>query len=149
MSAPIHIRQNRPDDVPRLFAIWRDAVAATHDFVSAEDRAAIAVAVETEYLPTASLLVAVDGDDRPVGFLGGDDNEIDAIFIDPAFHGAGIGTALIDQFLANKQGPFWVEVNEANGDAIRFYEKRGFVTVERIATDRQGRAYPLLRLRRD
>jgi putative acetyltransferase len=35
------IRPSRPEDADRIIAIWRDAVDATHDFLTREDRLAL------------------------------------------------------------------------------------------------------------
>lgn len=64
----IRIRESTPDDGERAVQIWRDAVDATHDFLTTEDRAAIEVEVRG-FLPMAPLWLAVDIDDRPVGFM--------------------------------------------------------------------------------
>ena len=140
------VRRSRASDVPQLLEVWRCAVAATHDFVPAEDREAFDRIVSTEYLPTADLLVAADENDRAVAFLGGTGREIDSLFVHPEAHGLGIGTMLMDEFAALGAGELRVEVNEQNDTARRFYERRGFRVVERFPDDRQGRPYPLLRM---
>ncbi|MBP1875192.1 hypothetical protein J2Z19_004925 [Ensifer adhaerens] len=66
----ISIRPSRPSDFQRTFDIWRSAVVATHDFLSAEDFAAIEEMVATHYLPQAELWIAADADDVALGFMG-------------------------------------------------------------------------------
>jgi putative acetyltransferase len=140
------VRKSRPSDVPRLLEVWRRAVAETHDFLAADDRDALDPIVATEYLPNADLLVAADDSDRAVAFLGGTGREIDSLFVDPQVNGRGIGTMLMDAFAAQGTGELWIEVNEQNDAARRFYERRGFRVVKRFPDDRQGRPYPLLRM---
>ena len=142
------VRKGRPSDAPQLLEVWRRAVAATHSFVTPEDRDAIDHLVASEYLPNADLFVAADEDDRPVAFLGGSGREIESLFVDPAVHDRGVGTMLMDAFAALGAGTLTVEVNEQNETARRFYERRGFRVVERFPDDRQGRPYPLLRMTR-
>ncbi|MFY8143840.1 MAG: GNAT family N-acetyltransferase, partial [Caulobacter sp.] len=48
----IRLRPSRPEDGQRVLEIWAAAVDATHDFLSAEDRAAIGREVEA-FLPYA------------------------------------------------------------------------------------------------
>jgi putative acetyltransferase len=92
----IALRPARPEDVPRLLAIWRGAVLATHDFLSPADFAEIETLVGERYLPSAPLWVAVDPDDVPVAFMGLTDRHIDSLFVDPRRRGgaaAGSGAA--------------------------------------------------------
>jgi putative acetyltransferase len=126
----------------------RRAVAATHDFVSAEDRVAIDRIVGEDYLPNADLLLAVDEQDRPLAFLGANGTEIESLFVDPALHGQGVGTLLVEEFARGAEAALTVEVNEQNLGARRFYERRGFRVTGRLDHDRDGRPYPLLLLAR-
>ena len=48
------VRRGTAADVPRALQIWRDAVDATHGFLTPEDRVEIDALVE-DWLPTASL----------------------------------------------------------------------------------------------
>ena len=143
----ITLRASRADDAARLFEIWRDAVDATHHFLSDEDRCEIARIVRDDYIPAADLTVAVDDDDRPLALMGMTGRNIDALFIDSRVHRRGIGSAMIDH--AAKDGsPLKVDVNEQNAGAVGFYRAMGFVETGRSATDDQGRPYPLLHMRR-
>lgn len=142
----IRIRPKRPGDLPRLFDIWRSAVEATHDFVTAADLAIIAKQVREEYLPTAVLHVAVDVDDRPLAFMGVSEQMIDSLFVDPAQHGRGIGRCLVEA-ARRSDCKLAVDVNEHNFAARKFYERLGFETVARSELDGSGMPYPLLHLR--
>jgi len=146
VSGNFRVRASRLSDFPELLEIWRRAVAATHDFVTEEDRAAIDRAVAEEYLPSAELLVATDSDDMPVAFLGGSGREIESLFVDPAAHGKGVGRMLLEHFDGTGEGELNVEVNEQNHRARAFYERLGFREVSSSPLDGQGRPYPLLRL---
>lgn len=144
----IPIRPSRPDDAAALFTLWLAAVRSTHDFLTEEDIAFYAGLVRDQYLPAAALLVATDGADRPVGFLGMSGRKIDTLFVDPAWHGRGIGRALVTRVLEG--GPdLTVDVNEQNGAARAFYRRLGFREVGRSALDDNGRPFPLLHLALD
>src|SRR5690606_5645661 len=89
------VRRGTPDDAPRALEIWRDAVDATHGFLTPEDRAEID-AIVADWLPTVELWMVDDDAGRPAGFLVMDGEMIDALFVDPAVHGRGYGTALLN-----------------------------------------------------
>jgi putative acetyltransferase len=138
------VRRGTRADAARALEIWRDAVDVTHQFLSAEHRADID-AIVAEWLPTADLWLVDDGD-NPVGFLAMDGELIDALFVDPAVHGRGFGTALLDQAL--KLAPnAMVDASEQATNALPFYEARGFVRVGRSETDPGDRPYPLVHLK--
>jgi putative acetyltransferase len=142
----MRLRAGGPDDVPRALEIWRAAVDATHGFLVPEDRAAIDTMVAEDFLPNAFLWLAVDGADRALGFLVMEGGMIDALFVDPAVHGSGIGTVLLAHALTLAPHAT-VDASEQAGNALAFYEARGFVRIGRSETDPQGRPYPLIHLR--
>jgi putative acetyltransferase len=141
----IRIRPSIPTDGDRAVEIWRDAVDATHDFLTPEDRIAIEEEVKG-FLPEAPLWLAVDSADRPVAFMLLDDNNMEALFIDPAYRGQGVGKALVEHAIA-LHSSITTEVNEQNGQAVGFYQRMGFVPTGRSERDGQGRPYPLIHLR--
>ena len=141
----IRIRPSIPADGERAVEIWRAAVDATHDFLTPEDHTAIEAEVR-DFLPAAPLWLAVDADDRAIGFMLLDGASMEALFIDPAHRGSGVGRALVTHAL--KCHPvLTTDVNEQNKQAVGFYERLGFEPVGRSGRDRQGRAYPLIHLR--
>jgi putative acetyltransferase len=142
----VRIRAGTVADVPRALQIWRDAVDATHGFLSADDRVEIDLMVANDFLPKAELWLAVDGDD-PLGFLVMDGRTIDALFVDPAHHGRGVGTFLLQHALSLAPDAL-VDASEQATNAVPFYLARGFRIVSRSPTDPQGRPYPLIHLSR-
>lgn len=153
-DAPFTLRASRPQDGARVVAVWAAAVDATHTFLAPHDRIAIGEEVAT-FLPQASLVVAcragaeahpsASDAESVVGFLLMDGAHVEALFVDPAVHGRGVGRALMAHAIA--AGAHSVDVNEANKGALAFYTHLGFVEVGRAAVDGQGRPYPLLHLR--
>ena len=139
------IRKSTAADTARLFEVWRTSVAATHDFVSDDDLAAIADLVRDEYLPRADLDVVVDENDNPIAFMGMTANEIDTLFVHEDARGTGLGRMLVELAL-NRGLVIRTEVNEQNNQAIAFWKHMEFHRMGRSALDRQGRAYPLLKL---
>ena len=142
----VDIRPSTPADAARVVEIWNRAVDATHDFLTPQDRAAIGAEVEG-FLPAAPLVLAVDADDRPLGFMLVDGAHMEALFIDPDSRGQGVGRALVAYALAS-QPELTTDVNEQNAQAVGFYERMGFAATGRSDLDGQGRPYPLIHLRR-
>jgi putative acetyltransferase len=139
------IRPNSPDDAPRAFAIWRAAVDATHGFLSSEHKAEIAGQVEA-MLPAVPLWIAEDADGIAQGFMVFAEGTIEALFVDPAVHGRGFGSALVGHALAlDPQAR--VDANEQADNALPFYESRGFLRIGRSEHDADGRPYPIIHLR--
>lgn len=140
----IMIRPSRPDEGTRIIEIWRSAVDATHDFLTPDDRVAIDEMV-CGFLPQAPLWLAVDENDYPLAFMLIDQGHMEALFVDPARRGTGIGAALVRHGLT-LHPKMTTDVNEQNDQAVRFYERMGFKQTGRSPIDGQGRPYPLLRL---
>lgn len=141
------LRKSTRQDVERIIGIWCEAVDATHEFLQADDRAAIEREVR-DVFPSLDFLVAVDDVDCPIGFMLLDDGVIEALFIEPARHRQGIGRALVNAALA-RHGRVSTTVNEQNRRAFGFYERLGFRSAGRMERDGQGRPYPLIRMRLD
>lgn len=139
------IRRSTSDDVDHVLEIWRNAVDATHHFLSKEDRIAIEAEV-VSFLPTVPLWLAVDEQDRPLGWMLLDEDRMEALFVDPVSRGAGVGRALVQHALSLHTTIF-TDVNEQNLQAVGFYEHLSFVPIGRSECDGQGRAYPLIHLR--
>lgn len=138
------IRRGTASDASSALGIWRRAVDATHRFLTPADRAEIDGQVEA-WLPTAELWIVEQGT-LPVGFLVLDGNMIDALFVDPAFHGRGFGSALLAHALTLAPDAV-VDASEQADNALQFYEARGFVRTGRSECDPHGRPYPLIHLR--
>ena len=142
----MNVRPGTPADVPGAFEIWRDAVDATHGFLTPRDRREIDLMVAKEFLPNADLWLVDGPDGRAAGFLVMDGAMIDALFVDPTLHGRGYGSALLHYALTLSPEPT-VEASEQADNALPFYEARGFVRSGRSETDPQGRPYPLVTLK--
>ena len=142
----VTIRTSDLNDGPRVLQIWRDAVDATHDFLATGDREAIEREV-SEFLPSAPLSLAIDGSGVPVGFMLLDGSHMEALFIDPAIRGQGVGRTLV-RYACSLHPEILTEVNEQNTQAVGFYTHMGFEVIGRSPIDGQGRNYPLIHLRR-
>lgn len=124
-----------------LLGVWRRAVEATHHFLSPAEINQIEPEVR-DYLASGIPLWTLEHEGQAVGFLGLVDDEIAALFIDPALHGHGLGRQAITYAL--QQGARRLKVNEGNPSALGFYKHVGFIAIERQPTDDAGRPYPLI-----
>ncbi len=146
----MHVRRARADDRGRLAEVWERSVRATHHFLQEKDVVALRPLVEEELGSDAiEWWVLAGDDDAPVGFLGFANDTIEALFVDPAHHGQGVGKLLVAHAQSLAGGALAVDVNEQNDSALRFYEAMGFRVIGRSPTDSGGRPFPLLHMRRE
>ena len=142
------IRLSTESDTAALAAIWRASVRTTHDFLSEADFREIDTLVAEHYLPATRVWVALDADGQARGFLGLSGAYVDALFIDPASRGQGVGRILLAH-AESIAGRLTVDVNEQNLQAVGFYLHMGFEATGRSPHDGAGRPYPLLHMRRN
>ncbi|MCH7342573.1 GNAT family N-acetyltransferase [Pelomonas sp. CA6] len=138
----------RPADLsdhPALLALWLQSVRATHHFLSESDIEDLIPVVRDQALTQLEVWVLCGDAREPVGFMGLDDNKLEALFIAPSHFGRGGGKRLLAHARALK-GPLTVDVNEQNPGATAFYLAQGFKPFGRSATDAAGRPFPLLHL---
>ena len=146
MDTPVLRPVRGPEEFPALVAIWRSAVEATHDFLTPADVDYYEDRLRDAYLPSggAALTVAEVGG-VPAGFSGLADGNLEMLFVDASFRGAGVGTALLRDALSKHPG-LRLDVNEQNPQAVGFYLHHGFHQVSRSPLDGEGRPFPLLHM---
>ena len=148
-ASEFRIRAARVEDRPRLLDVWERSVRATHRFLGERDIATLRPLVADELASDAlGWWVLTSVDDEPIGFLGYARAAIEALFLDPSFHGRRGGTILVGHAQGLSGGTLTVDVNEANEGARRFYEALGFSVVGRSTTDSAGRPFPILHMKR-
>lgn len=133
-------------ELPRLVELWEAAVRATHDFLPESDLQVIKPLLREQYFPAVRLTCARDGSGHVLGFLGDADGKVEMLFVDPRWHGHGVGKALLRHAI-ERQGATRVDVNEQNTRALGFYLRQGFEVVDRSPLDGGGRPFPILHLR--
>ena len=77
-------------------------------------------------LITNTDVLALIDSDRPSGFLARDGEEITAFYLCGASRGRGQGSAMMSRAMAGR-GNLTLWTFQANTDAIRFYERLGFI----------------------
>jgi putative acetyltransferase len=142
----VGIRTSTAADSARVFSIWREAVDATHDFLTPTDRQEIEAEVAA-FLPQVSLWLAVDNNDSALGFMLLDNGRMEALFVHPEHRRVGIGRKLVRHALTLSSS-ITTDVNEQNLQAVGFYMHLEFEKVGYSPLDQQGRPYPLIHLRK-
>ena len=137
------IRKIKVTDYPRLIEIWESAVLSTHDFLKEED-----FLYYKEQLPVYLQNVTLFGFEQEgilIGFMGIAEGNLEMLFIDNKYRGAGIGKKLITYAIDNLQVTK-VDVNEQNVQAVGFYEYMGFNIYKRSNLDGEGKEYLILHM---
>ncbi|GAB1437723.1 acetyltransferase [Providencia sp.] len=140
----LNIRMSRIDEANCIIDIWRNSVDATHDFLIATDRAEIEKEVVSFFSETP-VWVATNQENDLLGFMFLQEGHLEALFIDAAARGLGVGRQLLTHAL--KLHPkLTIDVNKQNQQAVGFYLHMGFIVESESPKDSQGRPYPLLHL---
>jgi putative acetyltransferase len=92
-----------------------------------------------EIFPNETVLVA-DLDGEAVGFMAlrMSDSYVHLLYVSPSVHGRGIGSQLLSEAVRRCPDGLSLRALEANENARRFYERRGWVAGERGQTARTG-----------
>jgi pimeloyl-ACP methyl ester carboxylesterase/GNAT superfamily N-acetyltransferase len=143
----LRVRPVPPGEREALPSIWRHAVEATHHFLTAEDIDFFGRVVDRHLATANDVRAAFDDYGHPVGFIVQSGGDIEMLFVEPRFHGKGVGSRLLDSVAADHD-ELRVDVNEHNPSGRRFYAARGFTQIGRSESDSSGRPFPVLHLRR-
>ncbi|MBX2854633.1 MAG: GNAT family N-acetyltransferase [Rhodobacteraceae bacterium] len=130
------IRQYQLEDADAVVAIWRAASQLAHPFLTDAFLSQEAANLRALYLPNAETWLSEE-DGAPVGFIALIGDEIGGFFLAPAYHGRGLGKALVDHAVALK-GALRVEVFERNQIGRSFYQRYGFRETGRYRHDGSG-----------
>ena len=142
----MHVRRAAAGDAPALLHIWLEASRVGHPFLGVETLQEQLPKLRDVYIPHAQNWVAVEGD-AILGFIGMVENHVGGLFVAPEAHRRGVGRLLLDH-ASERLGELTVEVYEQNRSACSFYRSCGFQIVGRRELDDEGRALPLLRMKR-
>jgi putative acetyltransferase len=134
------------DELPRVVAVWEASARATHHFLTEADIQHLKQFVPDGLRQLETLLAVRDGDGQVVGFIGVEGTKVEALFIDPAWRGQGIGRRLMS-YAVKILGATEVDVNEQNDQAVGFYRRMGFEVASRSPVDDLGLPFPLLHMR--
>ncbi|WP_233968210.1 N-acetyltransferase [Pectobacterium polaris] len=123
------IRPYRDPDLAPLMQLWLKSTTLAHPFIREDYWQESTSAVREIYIPQSQTWV-YEEQGSLIGFISMlEERFIGALFVEQAYYGKQIGTALIQHIQA--QYPLLsLEVYQQNTRACRFYHKQGFVIVE-------------------
>lgn len=127
------IERMKPEYLNEVMRIWLDTNRSAHPFINPGDWEA-AYDMVRQQLPAADLFVCQDdGEVRGfIGITGG--SYIAGLFVDQQYQSRGIGRKLLDYCKLQYQY-LELDVFTANSKAVRFYQRNGFVPVEKKLND--------------
>lgn len=132
------LRKFKDNDVDAVILSWRRASELAHPFLTKAFLDEEADNVRNVYMAFAETWVTeIEG--QVVGFIALVENEIGGLFLDPKFHGQGLGRAMVDKAAAEK-GALKVEVFKDNVIGRRFYNAYGFRDIEEFIHEASGQA---------
>lgn len=142
----LEVEERNSDLISKLIAVWEASVRATHLFLS--DSKILSI---KEYVPQAlksvdKLIIAENEEEKPIAFMGIENETLEMLFITPSERGQGLGKQLLQYGISNYKVNR-LTVNEQNPQAKGFYEHMGFHVYKRTDYDEQGNPYPLLYMR--
>ncbi len=124
----MQIRQYKESDLESVLDSWEVATRLAHKFMTDDFIAQGRKDITEIYLPITDTWV-VEINSLVIGFLALIGNEVGAIFLQPDYHGRGIGKALMDK-AQELHGNLEVEVFKVNHIGRKFYSKYGFEFLE-------------------
>jgi len=89
------VRTFEPQDMERVLDIWLRASIKAHDFIDASYWQSNVVAMRELYIP-ASQTIVIEDQSAVQGFCSLLDNQLAALFVDPAQQGRGLGRQLLE-----------------------------------------------------
>lgn len=122
------IRKFKIDDLSDILQIWLDTNIKAHSFINKEYWINNFELVK-EMLPNAEIYV-YEHDNKIKGFIGLDNGYIAGIFVCNTYQSQGIGKKLLDK-AKDIYSVLSLNVYEKNNNAIKFYEREGFLIKEK------------------
>ncbi|KAF1297355.1 acetyltransferase [Enterococcus sp. JM4C] len=133
------------EDYSSLSEIWAQSVSATHTFLHPADFLEIQKNLSIYFEGVTVKVWVVD--EEIIGFTGTSGEHLEMLFLSPKVFRKGFGRQIVERLIAH-EGITSVDVNEQNTGAVSFYESLGFEMIARDALDGQGKAYPILHLKK-
>ena len=110
--------------------MWRASFEAGVGIVDPHPLSEQRDAFLTKVLPHNELRLAVVGD-QFIGFVAATSESVSQLYVRVGFHRQGIGTLMLDWAKERSSGSLWLYTFARNRGACAFYERSGFVAIER------------------
>ncbi|HLL66399.1 MAG TPA: GNAT family N-acetyltransferase [Micromonosporaceae bacterium] len=128
--AEIEIRPARPGDAAEVGDVWlRSFTTALPGVRLAHTSEEVRAWLRDVLLPRGGTWVAV-AEQRVVGMLAVHGHDLDQLYVDPDWHGRGIGSRFVGLAKERSASGLTLWTFQVNAPARRFYERHGFVPVE-------------------
>lgn len=132
------IRTFEPRDMDRLLEIWLSASIKAHDFIDASFWQANIESMRDVYIPGWETFV-IEGSSGVLGFDSLLDNQLAALFVDPAYQCKGFGKQLLDHAKCLRK-ELSLAVYKENTSSVGFYTSQGFKRVKEQIDEQTGHA---------
>ena len=136
------VRTFEQQDMARVLDIWLRASIKAHDFISASYWQSNSAAMREIYIPASETFV-IEAESTVQGFCCLLDNQLAALFIDPAHQGLGLGKQLLEHVKSLRDG-LSLAVYKENSRSIGFYQSQGFVVIKEQIDTHTGHAECLM-----
>ena len=138
--------QRSPMLIGKLLDVWEASVRASHHFLTEADIVRLTPQAEGALQFIETLWVMQD-DGRLVGFMGVQEHKIEMLFLHPGYFRRGLGKTFVERAFRDLDVEY-VDVNEQNPNATKFYERMGFKVFNRTECDSEGNPFPILEMKR-
>lgn len=125
------IRDFRAEDAGQVVALWRASFEHGVGIVDHHPIEAQRAALEREVVPRHGVRVATVPDGAIVAFIASTPETVAQLYVRVDCLRRGIGSRLLRLAQSESSGSLWLYTFARNADARRFYERHGFVEVER------------------
>ena len=132
--------------ISKLLQIWEASVRASHHFLTEADILRLTPQAEGALRHFETLWVMQD-EGLSIGFMGVQERKIEMLFLHPDYFRKGLGKVLVERAFSELNVEY-VDVNEQNPNAMKFYERMGFKAFNRTECDSEGNPFPILEMKR-
>jgi GNAT superfamily N-acetyltransferase len=141
---PFAVRSASQPDAAPVAELWLRSRRAALDVMPApvHSDAAVREWIASRVIAEMECRVAETAAGAIVGLLALDDDWVDQLYVSPDWQTHGVGSALLDQAKRLRPGGLQLWTFVSNRGACHFYEKRGFVPVEKTDGSRNEEKAP-------
>jgi len=127
----IEFRRAWADDAEAIAGVWLASYRATYDFPPAHSDDEVGKWVREVLVPTRELWVATVPEAGVVALMALNSDMVDQLYVAPEWTGRGIGGHLIELAKDCRPGGLDLCTFQVNTGARRFYQRHGFLEIER------------------